>query len=69
MVNDQTEDALFEAMIAASGVPVSDEEMADLRKAYGALMALSARTRRPDRDRSWEVRMLPHYTPAPPEGP
>ena len=57
------EDAMFEALIRASGVPVSDDEKVELRKAYAALMRLARRTRRPDRPRPWEVRTLPHYTP------
>ncbi len=58
------EDDLFEALIAASGVPVGDEEKADLRTAYRSLTDLARRTRRPGR--SWEVRMLPHFVPPPP---
>ena len=60
------EDEMFEALIKASVVPVSDDERADLRKAYGLLMKLAQRTRRPGR--SWEVRTLPHFVPGPPEG-
>ncbi len=60
------EDEMFEALIKASGVPVRDDEKADLRKVYGSLMRLARRTRLPGRD--WEVRMLPHFVPAPPEG-
>lgn len=58
------QDAMFEALIDASGVPVSEEEKEDLRKTYGALMKLAGRTRRPGR--SWEVRTLPHFTPPAP---
>ena len=57
-------DAMFEALIHASGVPVSKEEKEDLRKTYGTLMKLAERTRLPGR--SWEVRTLPHYTPRAP---
>ncbi len=60
------EDDMFEALITASGVPVRDDEKADLRKAYGTLMQLARRTRFPGRN--WEVRTLPHYVPGPPEG-
>ncbi len=60
------EDEMFEALIEASGVPVRDDEKADLRKAYGSLMRLARRTRRPGRD--WEVRTLPHFVPPPPQG-
>ena len=59
-----TEDELFEALIAASGVPVREDEKADLRKAYGALMTLARRTRRPGR--TWEVGTLPRFVPGPP---
>ena len=55
------QDTMFEALIEASGVPVSDDEKADLRKTYTTLMQLARRTRRPGR--SWEVRVLPHFTP------
>lgn len=58
------QDAMFEALIDASGVPVSKEEKEDLRKTYGTLMKLAGRTRRPGR--SWEVRTLPHFTPPAP---
>ena len=54
-------DAMFEALIEASGVPVSEDEKADLRKTYATLMTLAERVRRPGR--SWEVRTLPHFTP------
>ena len=60
------EDAIFEGLIRASGVPVSDQEKKDLRKAYSSLMGLATRTRKPDR--SWDVRMLPVYSPKPPKG-
>ncbi len=60
------EDEMFDALINASGVPVRDDERADLRKAYGSLMNLAKRTRVPGRN--WEVRTLPHYVPGPPEG-
>ncbi len=60
------EDELFQALIKASGVPVRDDEKADLRKAYGALMKLARRTRHPGR--TWEVRTLPHFVPGPPRG-
>jgi hypothetical protein len=55
------EDEMFEALIKASGVPVQEDEKADLRKAYGSLMRLAEKTRIPGR--SWEVRTLPHFVP------
>ena len=57
-------DAMFEALIEASGVPVSEDEKADLRTTYATLMQLAERTRRPGR--SWEIRTLPHFTPPAP---
>ncbi len=60
------EDDMFEALITASGVPVQDDERADLRKAYGSLMNLARLTRLPGRN--WEVRTLPQYVPDLPEG-
>ena len=60
-----TEDEMFEALINVSGVPVRDEEKADLRKAYGSLMKLAQKTRHPRR--TWEVRTLPHFMPGPPD--
>jgi len=59
------QDRMFEAIIEASGVPVQDDEQAELRKAYTTLMELAARTRVPGR--SWEVRTLPHYLPEAPD--
>ena len=58
------DDAVFEGMIRASGVPVTDEEKKNLRSAYASLMEMAARVRKPGR--SWEVRMMPQFTPAPP---
>ena len=59
------DDAVFEGMIHASGVPVTDEERKNLRTAYSALMGLAAQVRKPGR--SWEVRMMPFFAPkAPP---
>ena len=60
------DDVMFEGLIRASGVPVSDQEKQDLRKAYSSLMGLAARTRKPGR--SWDVRMLPVFSPKPPKG-
>lgn len=59
------DDAVFEGMVQASGVPVTDAEKKHLRTAYSALMGMAARVRRPGR--SWEVRMMPSATPKPPE--
>ena len=58
------DDAVFEGMIRASGVPVTDEERKNLRTAFSALTAMAAQVRKPSR--SWEVRMMPNFTPKPP---
>ncbi|MBK19098.1 MAG: hypothetical protein CMM52_09730 [Rhodospirillaceae bacterium] len=60
------DDGMFEGLIRASGVPVSEEEKQNLRKAYASLMGLAAKTRKPGR--SWDVRMLPIFMPKPPKG-
>ena len=58
------DDAVFDAMVRASGVPVTDQEKENLRTAYSALMGMAAQVRTPGR--SWEVRMMPNFTPKPP---
>ena len=58
------DDAIFDGMVRASGVPVTDEERKNLRTAFSALMAMAAQVRKPGR--SWEVRMMPNFTPKPP---
>jgi hypothetical protein len=58
------EDAIFEGMVRASGVPVTDRERKNLRTAYSALMGMAAQVRKSGR--SWEVRMMPNFTPKPP---
>jgi hypothetical protein len=59
------DDAIFDAMVRASGVPVTDQEKKNLRTAYSALMGMAAQVRTPGR--SWEVRMMPNFTPKPPK--
>jgi hypothetical protein len=61
------DDAIFEGMVRASGVPVTDAERKNLRTAYSALMGMAAQVRTPGR--SWEVRMMPNATPKPPQPP
>ena len=67
MTNDKKaradNDALFNSMINASGVEISDSEKKDLRKAYSALMILAERARPKTKERPWEIRMTPYYTP------
>lgn len=58
------DDAVFDGMVRASGVPVSDTERKNLRIAYSALMGMAAKVRKPGR--SWAVRMMPNFTPKPP---
>ena len=59
------DDTVFEAMVQASGVPVTDAERQNLRTAYSALMTMAAQVRKPGR--SWDVRMMPSATPRPPK--
>lgn len=61
--NPADNDALFEGLVAASRVPVSNEEKKNLRAAFSSLMDLAARTRKPGR--RWETRPLPFYSPKP----
>ena len=58
------DDAIFESLVSASGVPVTDVEKQNLRTAYSALMGMAAKVRKPGR--SWEIRMMPNFTPKPP---
>lgn len=59
------DDATFDGMIQASGVPMSDTEKKNLRTAYSALMEMAAKVRTPGR--RWETRMMPNFTPTPPK--
>ena len=56
-------DQEFEGLLAASGVPVSDAERAELRKAYDTLCNLATRVRRPGRD--WTVKPMPSFAASP----
>ena len=58
------DDRIFDGMVRASCVPVTDEEKKNLRTAYSALMRMAAQVRKPGR--SWEIRMMPNFTPKPP---
>lgn len=42
-------DREFDALLAASRVPVSETERAELRRAYDTICELAARVRRPER--------------------
>ena len=67
MPNDSDKDDLiFESMITASKVPVSEEEKRALRNAYTSLMDLASKTRKPGR--AWDIRMLPIFAPEAPKG-
>ena len=59
-------DTEFEGLLAASGVPVSDAERAELRKAYATLCDLADRVRRPGRD--WTVKPMPSFAATPRDG-
>ena len=63
--NPADNESLFEGLVEASGVPVSDEEKKNLRTAFSSLMDLAARTRKPGR--KWETRPLPFFVPKPPK--
>ena len=67
MTNDKRvrtdKDALFNSLVEASGVEISENEKKDLRKAYSALMSLAERARPKTKERPWEIRMAPYYTP------
>ena len=56
-------DTLFNCMMEASGVGLPDNEKKNLRKAFSSLMILAKRARPKTKERPWEVRMTPHYTP------
>ena len=56
-------DALFDGMLKAAGVNMSPEEKENLRNAHKALKTLAERARPQRKERSWEVRMAPFYTP------
>jgi hypothetical protein len=62
--NPADNDALFDGLVAASRVPLSDDEKKNLRMAFSSLMDLAAQTRKPGRQ--WETRPLPSFTPKPP---
>ena len=56
-------DREFDGLLAASGVPVSDAERAELRRAYDTLCDLAARVRVPGRD--WTVKPMPSFAATP----
>ena len=59
-------DTEFEGLLAASGVPVSDAEWTELRKAYNTLCDLADRVRTPGRD--WTVKPMPSFAATPRDG-
>ena len=64
MVDDTTQqDVEFSGLLAASDVPVSDEERAELRKAYDTLCDLANRVRTPGRD--WTAKPMPSFAATP----
>ena len=56
-------DAAFDGLLAASRVPVSETERAELRKAYDTLCDLAERVRAPGRD--WTVKPMPSFAATP----
>ena len=64
--DDRTRDAAFEGLLSASGVPVSDAERAELRRAYDTLCDLADRVRRPGRD--WTAKPMPSFAAMPRQG-
>ncbi|PPR11995.1 MAG: hypothetical protein CFH41_00028 [Alphaproteobacteria bacterium MarineAlpha11_Bin1] len=56
-------DREFDGLLAASGVPVSDAERVELRKAYSTLCDLADRVRRSDRD--WTAKPMPSFSATP----
>ena len=64
MVDNKTRlDVEFAGLLAASGVPVSEEERAELRKAYDTLCDLAKRLRTPGRD--WTAKPMPSFAATP----
>ena len=55
--------ALFDGMLEAAGVNMSPKEIENLRTAHKVLMKLAERARPQRKERNWEVRMAPFYTP------
>ena len=53
----------FEGLLVASGVPVSDSERSELRRAYETLCNLADRVRNPERD--WTIKPMPSFAPTP----
>lgn len=60
-MNDR--DSEFDGLLAASGVPVSADERAELRKAYDTLCDLAERVRTPGRE--WTVKPMPSFAATP----
>jgi len=59
----KTRNRQFEGLLAASGVPVSEVERDELRKAYDTLCDLADRVRTPGRD--WTVKPMPSFAATP----
>ena len=53
----------FEGLLVASGVPVSDAERSELRRAYKTLCNLADRVRNPERD--WTAKPMPSFASTP----
>ena len=63
VANKTQQDVEFAGLLAASGVPVSDEEWAELRKAYDTLCDLANRVRTPGRN--WTAKPMPSFAATP----
>ena len=61
--DEDARDTEFEGLLAASGVPVTDAERAELRKAYDTLCDLADRVRTSGRD--WTVKPMPSFAATP----
>tara|TARA_B100001248_G_scaffold234685_1_gene196950 strand:+ start:439 stop:642 length:204 start_codon:yes stop_codon:yes gene_type:complete len=53
----------FAGLLVASGVPVSDAERSELRRAYETLCNLADRVRNPERD--WTTKPMPSFASTP----
>ncbi|MAJ93003.1 MAG: hypothetical protein CBC23_013075, partial [Rhodospirillaceae bacterium TMED63] len=62
----ESRDQEFGGLLAASGVPVSDAETAELRRAFDTLCNLAARVRTPGRD--WAGKPMAAFPAAAPRG-
>ena len=62
-VPENGRDGEFDALLAASRVPVTAAERTELRKAYDTLSDLAARVRAPSR--GWTAKPMPSFAATP----